>query len=339
MISHALIKELNYKDISLRQNCLIAPYTTFRIGGKADLLCVVNSLPQLYDAIIVCKRQNIPFKVLGGGSNILVSDNGFRGVIIINKAKGWEILQDAKIPELQANIPHRYKETESINPLREKQQKVLVRVASGMRIPTLMNALFAEDISGLEFFAGIPATLGGATYMNMHGANLFFGDLVAQAQILSNDNEICNVSQAYFQFDYDYSILHETKEIILSCDLVLTKGQSQAAKAVAKEWIQKKKNQPQRSAGCIFQNLTKEQQEKLDYPYSSIGYVIDKVLGLKGKTVGGARIAESHAAFIENIGGATANDVLFLINEIKKQMLLKTGISLQTEIEFIGEWN
>ncbi len=173
----------------------------------------------------------------------------------------------------------------------------------------------------------------------MHGAKLFFGDLLAQAQILTTDNEVRNVSQGYFQFDYDYSILHETKETVLSCDLVLTKGQSEEAKALAKEWIRKKKIQPQRSAGCLFQNLTQEEQKQLGYPTPSIGYVIDKVLGLKGKTFGGAKISESHAAFIENIGGATANDVLFLINEIKKQMLLKTGITLQTEIEFVGEIN
>ncbi len=334
-----IAKELNAVGVSCKKETPIAPYTTFRIGGNADLLCLIDSLPQLHDTILICKKHKIPFKVLGGGSNILVSDKGFRGVIIINKAKGWEILENVEIPDLKAQTLHRHEANETIEPLQEGQEKIIVRVASGMKIPALMNALFAEDISGLELFAGIPATVGGAVYMNMHGAKLFFGDLLAQAQILTADNEVHNVSQGYFQFDYDYSILHETKETVLSCDLILTKGQSEEAKALAKEWIRKKKIQPQRSAGCLFQNLTQEQQKQLDYPTPSIGYVIDKVLGLKGKTVGGAKISESHAAFIENIGGATANDVLFLINEIKKQMLLKTGIALQTEVEFVGEIN
>lgn len=328
----------NLPDINFKKDCPIAPYTTFRIGGNADLLCIVNSLPELHDTIIASQTYNIPFKVLGGGSNVLVSDKGFRGLIIINKTKDWEILDDVEIPELTQNTEARHEAQDTILPLQEGQKKVIVRVASGIKIPTLMNALFAKDISGLELFAGIPATVGGAVYMNMHGAKLFFGDLIAQVQILTND-EVRNVPPSYFDFAYDYSILHETKEIVLSCDLVLTQGQSEAAKALAKEWIKKKKVQPQRSAGCLFQNLTKEQQEELDYPTPSIGYVIDKVLGLKGKTVGGAKISESHAAFIENTGGATASDVLALINEIKKQMLLRTGVTLQTEIEFIGEQN
>ncbi len=328
--------ELDRKKINFQRNSPIAPYTTFRIGGNADFLCIAKTLEELHDAILTCIACKMPFKVLGGGSNILVSDKGFRGMIIVNKAKGWEILEDAKIPELKAKTVHRHEAEDTVQPLLEGQEKILVRVASGMKIPALMNALFAEDISGLELFAGIPATVGGAIFMNMHGAKLFFGDLVAEAQILSN-GEVRNVPQEYFQFDYDYSILHETHETVLSCDLVLTKGQSGAAKSLAKEWIRKKKIQPQRSAGCLFHNLTQEQQEKLGYPTPSIGYVIDKVLNLKGKTIGGAKISESHAAFIENIGGATANDVLLLINEIKKTMLLKTGIALQTEVEFVGE--
>lgn len=336
MCKDPLIESLTTVGVSLQKDCPIAPHTTFRIGGKADFLCVVDSLLQLHDTIIACKTHRMPFKILGGGSNILVSDKGFRGLIIVNKAKGWEILENAEIPELISQTAHRHQAEDSVTPLKSGQKKVVVRVASGMKVPALMNALFAKDISGLELFAGIPATVGGAVYMNMHGGKLFFGDLLAQAQLLSK-GEVRNVPQSYFQFDYDYSILHETEEIVLSCDLVLTKGQSDAAKALAKDWIRKKKIQPQRSAGCLFQNLTQEEQERLGYPTPSIGYIIDKVLEMKGKTVGGAQIAESHAAFIENIGGATAADVLGLINEIKKQMLLKTGIVLKTEIEFVGE--
>lgn len=337
MSRNALIKSLTTAGISLQKDCPIAPYTTFRIGGKADLLCSVDSLSQLQAAISACNTHHTPFRVLGGGSNILVSDKGFRGLIIVNKAKGWEILENAEVPELISQTAHRHQAEDTVTPLKSAQKKVVVRVASGMKVPALMNALFEKDISGLELFAGIPATIGGAVYMNMHGGKLFFGDLLAEAQLLSKEGEVRNLPQSYFQFDYDYSILHETEEIVLSCDLVLTKGQSDAAKALAKDWIRKKKIQPQRSAGCLFQNLSQEEQEQLGYPTPSIGYVIDKVLGMKGKTSGDAKIAESHAAFIENTGNATAKDVLCLINEIKKQMELKTGIVLKTEIEFVGE--
>lgn len=336
-MSRAFTEMLTMAGISFKKDCPIASYTTFRIGGKADFLCVVDSLTQLHDAIIACNTHQVAFKILGGGSNVLVADLGFRGLVIVNKAKGWEVLETAKVPELQRRTVHyRHEAEDAVQPLEIGQEKVIVRVASGMKIPALMNALFAEDISGLELFAGIPATVGGAIYMNMHGGKLFFGDLLAQAQILSN-GEVHNVPQSYFQFDYDYSILHETAETVLSCDLILTKGQSQAAKDLAKEWIRKKKIQPQRSAGCLFHNLTQEQQQRLGYPTPSVGYVVDKILGLKGTTIGGAKISENHAAFIENIGNATAKDVLILINKIKKEMLLKTGVTLQTEVEFIGE--
>lgn len=336
MSYNEFFNELRDKGISVKQDSPIAPHTTFRIGGKADFLCIVNTIPQLHDVIIICQTYRIPCKIIGGGSNILVSDKGVRGMIVINKAKGWEILGNAKIPKLISKTSHRHEAEDSIQPLKTGQEKVLVRVASGVKIPALMNALFAENISGLELFAGIPATVGGAVYMNMHGGRLFFGDLIAQGQILS-DSEVRNVPQSYFQFDYDYSILHETDETLLSCDLVLTKGQSNEAKSLARKWIQQKKVQPQRSAGCIFHNLTSEDQSRLGYPTPSVGYLIDKVLKMKGKTVGDAKISETHAAFIENIGNATAINVLQLINEIKKQAIIQTGIVLKTEVEFVGE--
>ncbi len=97
-----IARELDAIGVSYKKETPIAPYTTFRIGGNADLLCLIDSLPQLHDTILICKKHKIPFKVLGGGSNVLVSDRGFRGVIIINKAKGWEILENAEIPDLKA---------------------------------------------------------------------------------------------------------------------------------------------------------------------------------------------------------------------------------------------
>lgn len=331
-----LTHKLSESGIAYQINEPIAPFTTFRIGGLADVLCKIEDLTQLVACIECCQKCGIPFKILGGGSNVLVSDKGFRGVIIINKSKGWEIIEENPQATAPSRTLHRHQSSEAIEPLKEGQEKVIVRVASGVRISSLMTALFKEDISGLELFSGIPASVGGAVYMNMHGGSLFFGDLLLSAQILTG-KDIVNVPNAYFEFDYDYSILHETKDILLSCNLLLTKGQSTEAQNIAKEWIRKKKIQPPRSAGCIFHNLTAEEQNKLQLPTPSVGYVIDKILGMKGKTIGGAMISDSHAAFITNIGGAKASDVLELINGIKKEALLNLGLSLVSEIEFIGE--
>lgn len=321
--------------LNLRQNVVIAPYTTFRIGGVADILIVVNETSELHSSVLLCQKYGFNYKILGGGSNILVSDAGFRGVLIVNKSKGIDIL-DATSQNIKKNTDTaiRYDSHDLPNTVKKRGEPVIVRIASGVKVPKLMNTLFVKNISGLELFAGIPATVGGAIYMNMHGAHLFFGDLLLKADLLSH-GEIKTVSHGYFEFDYDYSILHKTKETILSCDLLLNRGNASEAKEVAREWLKKKRIQPQRSAGCIFQNITTTMQQKLGLPSPSTGYIIDKILQMKGFTVGGARISESHAAFIENIGGATANDVLQLIAKVKEEALNKMALQLDAEIEYI----
>lgn len=331
-----LTRKLSESGIAYQMNEPIAPFTTFRIGGLADVLCKIEDLTKLVECVECCKKCDIPFKILGGGSNVLVSDKGFRGVVIINKSKGWELVEENTQASVMNNTLHRHQSNDAIEPLKNGQKKVIIRVASGMKVTSLMTALFKEDISGLELFSGIPASVGGAVYMNMHGGSLFFGDLLLSAQIL-REGDILNVPNSYFEFDYDYSILHNTKDIVLSCELLLTKGQSEEAKALAKEWVQRKKIQPVRSAGCIFHNLTDEEQNKLQLPTPSTGYVIEKLLKMKGRTIGGAMISNTHAAFITNIGNAKASEVLELINEIKKEALLQLGLQLVSEIEFVGE--
>lgn len=318
------------------ENVVTAPYTTFKIGGRADILIVANSISEVYSSVKLCNANEMKYKILGGGSNILISDNGFRGVIIINKSDNIEIIESAsQLSESKNNKSVvRFASTNKPQTLEKNKEKIIVRVASGVKIPRLINTLWTKNISGLELFAGIPATVGGAVYMNMHGANHFFGDLLLYATLFDG-NETKTVSNSYFQFDYDYSILHETRETILSCDLLLNKGSVSESKEITKDWLRKKRIQPQRSAGCIFQNITADTQQKLQLPTPSVGYIIDKVLQMKGYAVGGAKISESHAAFIENTGNATAKDVLELISTVKKEAYNKMSIQLETEIEFI----
>ena len=173
--------------------------------------------------------------------------------------------------------------------------------------------------------------------MNMHGGEYFFGNFVYNALLFDGENTK-TVNHEYFKFGYDWSILHETGEIILEADLLLFYGDVEKAKALSVDWARRKSLQPQKSAGCVFQNLTHEQQEKLNLPTSSIGYLIDKVLELKGTQKGGAIISNNHAAFIENLGHAKAQDVYYLYQVIKEKAKQKLELDLKSEIEFIGEF-
>ena len=217
-----------------------------------------------------------------------------------------------------------------------KVSEINIRVDSGVRIDFLRKAMYQDGITGLEWFTGIPSTVGGAIYMNMHGGEYFFGDLVESASVTDGQNKKW-VDQDYFKFAYDWSILHKTREIVLEADLRLKKGDVEKAQLLAKKWAKAKAFQPRRSVGCIFKNLSSAEQLSLNLPTPSVGYVIDQVLKLKGTRIGDAVISPRHAAFIENIGQAKAKDVLDLIHLIKRKAKAELDINLKEEIEFIGK--
>lgn len=337
-----LIFDLKSANIPYKKNELLSSYTTFRIGGPAKLFVSADNCDLMHQVLCFATKHEIPFFVLGKGSNILVSDKGFDGLVIFNNATSWKIIkdfdnskQDTKKVEIRFDQP--------VNSILSSNQDdettpILVEIESGAIVGQLIKQLFKEGISGLEWFSGIPSTVGGAIYMNMHGANHFLGELVHSATI-SNGKEIREVDPEYFQFDYDWSILHETREVILKANLVLDRGNVKKAQETAKKWARYKANQPWRSAGCIFQNLTEEQKQQANLPSVSIGYLVDKVLNLKGTRVGDAVISENHAAFIENIGHAKATDVYELINLIRKKVKKQIDIDLKMEVQLIGEFN
>jgi UDP-N-acetylmuramate dehydrogenase len=337
-----LINDLKAAGIQYKENEPLSSHTTFRIGGPAKLYVSADDSEILHQVLHLATEHNIPFFVLGKGSNILVSDKGFDGLVIFNNATSWKILEEVQNnKQKNTNIERRFDPPDnSIFQLKENKldSSVLVEVESGAVVGQLMKQLFKEGISGLEWFSGIPSTVGGAIYMNMHGADHFFGELIYSA-VISNGKEIREVDRDYFKFDYDWSILHQTREIILKAKLILNKGDVENAREVAKNWARYKANQPWRSAGCIFQNLTEEQKAKANLTTVSIGYLVDKVLNMKGKRIGGAVISKNHAAFIENIGQAKAQDVLELINLIKEETKKKLDIDLKMEIQLIGKFD
>jgi UDP-N-acetylmuramate dehydrogenase len=343
-VIEAFEKKLSDIFPGIKKDEPLSEYTTMGVGGRAAYFATAVTTGQIVEAVRACRKFDMPFRVLGCGSNVIISDAGFPGVILRNRAGSWRILDENPRSKMQENTAARfatfgedYYTTDGLVYSDAHAPGVLVRVDSGARLAPLLKEMLREGITGLQWFAGIPATTGGATFMNMHGGAVFFGDFIARARLLCGA-EIKKVDRDYFQFDYDWSILHETGQIVLSVDLILRRGDVERARKHAREWARRKAIQPQKSAGCIFQNLAEADQKRLGLPTPSIGYLLDRVLKLKGKQIGGAIISPYHAAFIENTGDARASDVFRLVQYIREKAKAELGVELKLEIEFIGEF-
>lgn len=339
-----LERELCQASFHVKHNECLAPYTTMKIGGSANLFVIAQNILQLETAIKLASKYSIHFLVIGNGSNIIVSDSGYEGLVILNNANRMKILScplssiKRKCTDSRfAPFDNSYYSNSVFQYSDEDTDDVAVRADSGMKISILMKELFKVGITGLQWFSGIPSTVGGAIYMNMHGGHHYFGDLVEKALLYDGKNTR-EVDNDYFQFDYDWSILHQTGEIILQADLHLKKGNVQKAKELARKWAAKKSHHPQRSAGCIFRNLTIGEQTNLNLPTPSVGYLIDQVLNLKGTRIGDAVISPKHAAFIENLGEARTQDVVELIDLIIERAKSQLKLDLKMEVKLIGKF-
>ncbi|MDZ7343709.1 MAG: FAD-binding protein [candidate division KSB1 bacterium] len=341
----------------------LALHTTIGVGGPAARLVTATTAEQLQQGLQLAYLFNLPVFVLGWGSNLIVSDHGFPGLVIKNRAQHWQVIEELppvkNAAEIASSTSSRlacvgedYYQIDDLMYSEASAPSVIVQVESGAKIDPLMKALFRHGLTGLQWFAGIPATVGGAVYMNMHGGYHFFGDMVERALLFESQPGMrskseatvsphggCKqVTQAYFQFEYDRSILQQTKETVLWAQLRLFRGDVQRARATAREWARRKALQPQRSAGCIFRNLTLAQQKQLNLPTPSLGYLVEHVLKLKGTRRGEAVISPRHAAFIENLGQARAQEVKELIDLIKTRARAELALELEEEIEYLGEF-
>ena len=285
------------------RNESLAKHTTFKIGGPAEYFFETKKVDDLVKAVKYARTQKLPITIIGNGSNILISDKGIKGLVIKNSTSEIKLL-----PSNQ------------------------VKLDSGVFLPKAIFYLIQKGLTGLEYFVSIPATVGGATFINMHGYDKFWSDYLVTAEILTPDNQVMSVDNQYFKFAYDYSIIKQSKDIVLTNTLQLKAGDKEAALKTAKQYQLQKAYHPQVSAGCIFENLPKADQEKLGLPTPSTGYLIDKILNLKGKQVGQAVISEKHAGFIENLGGASFQDVKTLIDLIQKTAKDKLNLNLKPEI-------
>lgn len=285
-------------------------HTSIKLGGPAKWYFEAQNKEDLIGAVKTAINLKIPYFVLGGGTNVLFHDDGFDGLIIRNKSQNISLQGfKGKIEKGQMNL-----------------NEIILEAESGTTINQLVRYTIEEGLEGLEYFLGQPGTVGGAVYNNAHWQQFLIGDKIITAEIIDKDGLVSEVNRSYFKFGYDQSILHRTKETVLSVKFKLKKGDKEVLWQRANETLEyRKATQPSfPSLGCTFQNISNNRT-------GSAGYLIDQA-GLKGKIIGGAQISEKHANFILNIGTATSSDVLSLVNLIKSKVVEKFGVELKEEI-------
>jgi len=308
---------LNMKAI-FQKNVELAPFTTFKIGGKADYFCKVNNLRELKTALKEAKKMNQPIFILAGGSNILVSDEGFRGIVIKVSSFKFQVLKNRIVSD------------------------------AGVLLSQLVAKSLEIGATGLEWAIGIPGTVGGAICGNSGAYGKNIGEITKKVQVLDLKTlTLKNYAHRDCQFCYRESIFKKMPSVILSAVLELKKGNALTSAELIKTYLKQRKSKipPYSSAGSVFKNIeiNKKLPPKLKEIASQFkkfgkipaGYLIESC-GLKGKRIGGAEISKQHANFIVNINKAKARDVLALINLCKKEVKRKFGIELQEEVKLIG---
>ena len=294
----------NIKISEIKKDVDMSKSTSFRIGGKADLLIKVKDTQELKYIVKYSNHNKIPITVIGNGSNLLVRDKGIRGITIQMDFQKIEITK-------------------------QEDEKVIIEVGSGVKLGMLAGILLKNSIKGFEFASGIPGTIGGATRMNAGAHGKEMKEIVQSTTYMDKDGNIKLLENEEMNFNYRNSRFKNTDEIIIEATIELEKGNPEEIKGLMEEYRNfRKEKQPidMPSAGSTFKRGSDFMTAKL----------IDEA-GLKGYKIGGAQVSEKHAGFIVNTGNATAEDVLNLIDYVIKVIYEKFNKVIELEVEVIGE--
>ncbi|WP_160672923.1 UDP-N-acetylmuramate dehydrogenase [Clostridium sp. C8-1-8] len=287
---------LNNKNVFVNEP--MSKHTTFRVGGNADVLVSPDTIAELISVLEYLRLNNIKHIVIGNGSNLVVEDSGYRGVIV---------------------------KTSKLNSINIKEN--LLEAGCGAFLSTVSKIALEHGLAGTEFLSGIPGTIGGAITMNAGAYNSEISDIIDYAIVLKEDKTE-KISKAELMLSYRNSIIQKENYTVLSAGFNLRKDSYEVIHAKMSE-IQAKRisSQPLNypNAGSIFKRIN-------GHP---VGAVIENA-GLKNVAIGGAKVSEKHANFIVNTGNATAKDIKSLIELVKKTVKDKTDIDLETEVKFIG---
>lgn len=275
-------------------------HTTFKIGGAAELFCMPEGIEQLCAAIAACRENEIPFFILGNGSDLLVGDNGIKGAVISLSQKFNKISSENNI----------------------------IAASAGASLTALCRAAANEGLGGLEFAFGIPGSVGGAVFMNAGAYGGEIKDVLRNVTALFPDGEIRTVSAAEAELGYRHSAFQQNGAVILSAEIELFRGERAEIEEKMRDILAKRRDkQPLEypSAGSAFKR-----------PENGFAAAMIDECGLKGFSVGGAQVSEKHAGFVVNKGGACCDDVLRLLDIIKARVFERTGVMLEPEIKHIG---
>lgn len=301
-VEHSRSKHRNNSKFKIRKNVKLAPYTSFNIGGPADYFCKAKTKEDIIEAVNWVKKKRIDYFILGGGSNILIGDKGIRGLVIQVKSSKLKV--------------------------QSHNSKFKIIADAGVRLANLIQLATGHSLTGLEFLAGIPGTIGGAIVGNAGTKKGSIAQAIEKVIILGEDGLIYDLNNRECQFDYRQSRFQKTKEIIIEVVFALRKEKPELIREKIAAGLKTRKNQfKDRTAGSIFKNPA----------LASAGYLIEKT-GLKGRKIGEAMISKKHANWIINLGNASAADVLELISLIKKKVKQEFKIQLEEEIRLVGEF-
>ena len=280
----------------------LSRHTTFRIGGPADYFVAPESISALVKTVAFCREREIPFYILGNGSNLLVGDKGYRGVII----------------QLYKNL----------NQIRTEGE--IIRAQSGAMLSAIARTAMENGLTGLEFASGIPGTLGGAVVMNAGAYGGEMKDVIRTVRVLSRSGKLLDIPGEKMEFGYRTSVVGRKQYIVLEAELKLCPGDREEISFRMKKLQEKRvEKQPLNlpSAGSTFKRPE--------------GYFAGKLImdaGLRGFSVGGAQISEKHCGFVVNKGQATAADVRELMRQVSDIVQEKYGVLLEPEVKMLGEF-
>ena len=277
-------------------------HTTFRVGGNADYFVIPQSAEEVKNIVALCREADMPYYILGNGSNLLVGDKGYRGVII-----------------------QIYKE---MNHIRIEDDKVFAQ--AGALLSRVGTATLEAELTGFEFAAGIPGTVGGAVVMNAGAYGGEMKDIIASATVLTQDGDIITINKEDLELGYRTSVIAKKGYVVLEAEYQLQKGDKEAIRARMDELkVQRVTKQPLEypSAGSTFKRPE--------------GYFAGKLIqdaGLRGFQVGGAEVSEKHCGFVINKDQATAADIQELMRQVSDKVMQEFGVKLEPEVKTLGEF-
>lgn len=279
-------------------------HTTFRTGGPADYYVEPRDAGELAAVLRLCRSEDMPYYILGNGSNLLVSDRGYHGVIVAMGHKAWSMIR-----------------AEGTN----------IRAGAGTLLSAVARYALQESLTGLEFAAGIPGTLGGAVVMNAGAYGSEMKNVLASVTVLTAEGEVLTIDAADLELGYRTSCILKKGYVVLEAELALKKGEAETIRAAMDDLAaQRKSKQPLEypSAGSTFKRPQ--------------GYFAGKLIqdaGLRGFMVGGAQVSEKHCGFVINRDHATAADVMNLCREVQRRVYETAGVTMEMEVKTLGEFD